>query len=275
MSEMSDAGFAEVFAEYGGRDAFVFSNNAWYKTDSIRGYWQRVEGAHNVCAAIEVILTAFIKKEALPVLIQEWNRLAWTHGVGSPELRTTVRRIKHCEDGIKTVNSSQGRIKIATCARSMLQKVDFEATLDRDPDLFATQNGWVIGLKTGTARRARSEDRISRCGKADYDPTARCEEWERVQLDVHMGREIRSRRCKRPWDTMTGRTREKKMFIWHGGTGRNGKGLTEHIIRDILGQYRESQIAGIADRISRSVSKRQPGWRPTRHHGAVQKSAWQ
>ena len=40
---MSDAGFAEVFAQYGGRDAFVFSNNAWYTTDSIRGYWQRVD----------------------------------------------------------------------------------------------------------------------------------------------------------------------------------------------------------------------------------------
>lgn len=121
--------------------------------------------------------------------------------------------------------------------RQFLPAITISADLfDRDPDLFAVQNG-VINLRTGEFRTGRRRDYISRRSPVTYDPRATCPLFRQTLNQVFRGRpETRDFFLRWMGYCLTGDASEQKILLLTGG-GRNGKGLLMGAISAVAGEY--------------------------------------
>lgn len=129
------------------------------------------------------------------------------------------------------------RIKNATNeARALAQISDTGARWDADHYLLACANG-VIDLRTGTLRKAQACDRITMNCHTPFNPDAPAPRFERFLSEVFGGAADLIGFIQRAVGySLTGDTREQKLFLCHGG-GANGKSTLLNILRLIAGDY--------------------------------------
>lgn len=111
---------------------------------------------------------------------------------------------------------------------------------DLDPessdDLLNCWNG-TVELKTGKLREHRREDLITRVVPFNYNPAAKCPQWEEHMKTVFLDDADLVRWFQKFCGyALTGLTSEQ-MFPFLEGYGKNGKSITINVIRDILGEY--------------------------------------
>jgi putative DNA primase/helicase len=110
------------------------------------------------------------------------------------------------------------------------------AVFDHDKMLLNLANG-SLDLHSGQLRPHSPEDLITKLAPVNYDPTAKCERWERFILEVMDGDEAMRDFLQRSLGyTLTGETKEQAwFFLW--GKGENGKTTLLSVLERILGDY--------------------------------------
>ncbi|MFA7172640.1 MAG: phage/plasmid primase, P4 family [Kiritimatiellia bacterium] len=108
--------------------------------------------------------------------------------------------------------------------------------LDADPWLLNVKNG-TIDLKTGSLRPHDRTDLLTKLSPVEYRHDATCDRWERFLLDATGGdSELMAFLQKAVGYTLTGDTREEKMFLIHGPEAA-GKGTFIDSLQTVLGEY--------------------------------------
>lgn len=136
----------------------------------------------------------------------------------------------------KGMASERGMTSIRKVTATFPEIAIHRHELDSDPWLFSCANG-VIDLKTGELREHRAPDLITRASPVAYDPDARSELWEnylkwltkgRADLELFLQRAVGY--------TLTGDTREEKLFFIHGPAA-SGKTTLIEALNTVLGGY--------------------------------------
>lgn len=107
---------------------------------------------------------------------------------------------------------------------------------DRDPLLFATENG-ILDLRTGLLRDGRPEDSITLYTPVAFDAEAECPRWLRFLDEVFGGDlELVDFIQRAVGYSLTGLTVEQCLFLCYG-TGANGKSVFLRVLRMLAGLY--------------------------------------
>lgn len=107
---------------------------------------------------------------------------------------------------------------------------------DRDP-LIAACVGATIDLRVCVHRNVRREDFITMQLGATYDPGASCDRWIQFLDEIFDGNaELIGYIQRAVGYSLTGDTREQKMFLLHGG-GANGKSVFLDVLTKLFGDY--------------------------------------
>jgi putative DNA primase/helicase len=107
---------------------------------------------------------------------------------------------------------------------------------DSDPFLLNCLNG-TIDLRTGELRPHRREDYCTRLAPVRYDPAARSKLWERFLQEVCGGdRNLIEFLQRAVGYSLTGSTREEKLFFVHGPAAA-GKSTFLEAVKSALGDY--------------------------------------
>jgi P4 family phage/plasmid primase-like protien len=115
--------------------------------------------------------------------------------------------------------------------------------LDADPMLLGVLNG-VIDLKTGTLRRGRREDYITKRANVTFDASAQCPNWIAFQNKITGGdKELIAYKQRLHGLLLTGLMVEI-LFILHGD-GNNGKTTEMETLHELLGDYAHAAGAGL------------------------------
>ena len=108
--------------------------------------------------------------------------------------------------------------------------------LDRDPWLLNVKNG-TIDLRTGELREHRKEDLITKLAPVEFDPAAKCPQFEAFLDQIMGGNKALVDYLQRIIGySLTGSTRGQCLFLLYG-TGANGKSTFIEIIRALMGDY--------------------------------------
>jgi putative DNA primase/helicase len=108
--------------------------------------------------------------------------------------------------------------------------------LDQDRCLLNCPNG-TLDLRTGELGPHDPEDLITKITAVDYDPAAKCEEWDRVVLDICSNDAYLVRYIQRVLGySITGMIVEQAMFVFIGG-GSNGKDTILGRVLKAFGDY--------------------------------------
>ncbi len=109
-------------------------------------------------------------------------------------------------------------------------------TMDKDPWLLNCLNG-TLDLRKGTLREHRREDLITKTTGVVYDYTAKAPLWEASLGAICQEDETLIQFLKRAAGySLTGSTRERVLFIPHGG-GHNGKSTFVETVALVIGDY--------------------------------------
>jgi putative DNA primase/helicase len=108
--------------------------------------------------------------------------------------------------------------------------------LDADPMLLNCENG-TLDLQTGELRSHSRQDLITKLAPVEYDPSARCPQFEKFIHRIFGGNAqlIRYVRMCIGY-ALTGDVGEKALFFFYG-TGDNGKTTLLETVRQMLGDY--------------------------------------
>ncbi|MBN1437502.1 MAG: hypothetical protein JW936_10555 [Sedimentisphaerales bacterium] len=108
--------------------------------------------------------------------------------------------------------------------------------LDSDPWLFNCQNG-VLDLRSGELKAHDPDLLITKIAPVDYDPQADCTAWNNF-LDVILAKdyEVMAFLQAAIGYSLTGSTREEKLFFVHG-PGAAGKSTFVEAVKSTLGDY--------------------------------------
>lgn len=118
--------------------------------------------------------------------------------------------------------------------------------LDARPNLFNVANG-TLELSTAdvgdalpegvwTFREHRPDDYLTRLSPVVYDPAAQADRWRRFIGETHADEEQRLYLQRAAGYSLTGWTREEKVFL-HYGQGSNGKSVFLEVLADVFGTY--------------------------------------
>jgi putative DNA primase/helicase len=231
---LTDMGNAYLLVDLHGPDILhCYPHKSWYVWDGCR--WVRDDG-HRIEKMVKDV----------PVhLREEAGR------VGDEKLADRIKA---------WAQRSEGSERLRAIARVAQSEVPVEASaLDADSMLLNVANG-TLDLRTGSLRAFNRDDLITKQGKVDFDPEAKCPMFmafiarimgyptaaEEITLDAT---ELRRRKraairlisfLQRALGySLTGRTDEQVFFIAHG-TGQNGKSTLLEIVRAAFGDYARS-----------------------------------
>jgi P4 family phage/plasmid primase-like protien len=111
-----------------------------------------------------------------------------------------------------------------------------EAAFDANPFLLNVQNG-TLNLMTGELAPHDPRDMMTKIAACDYDPDARSDKWERFLEEATRGQDGLLEFLERAAGyTLTGDTREDKIFVLHG-VGGTGKSTFVGSLRAMMGDY--------------------------------------
>jgi len=115
--------------------------------------------------------------------------------------------------------------------------------LDAAPHLLNFRNG-SFDLRAHSFREHRREDFLTQCVSADFDPGARCPQFEGFMDSLFPDREVRSFAQRLMGLVVSGEHREQVVaFLW--GEGRNGKSTFLNVMHDALGPYAKTAARGL------------------------------
>ncbi|MDP2603322.1 MAG: phage/plasmid primase, P4 family [Deltaproteobacteria bacterium] len=233
---LTDVGNARRFAEEHSSDIkFSHSSGKWLIWDGKR--WLRDETGKIMERA----------KETADRLLQA--------AVAEPDQAKREARVKHA---MKTQYESRLRAMI-NLAQSEPGIPITEPDLDRDSWILNVFNG-ALELKTGTLRRHRGEDLITKLIPVPYDPIATCPAWcAFVQRVTGDNAELANYLQKAVGYSLTGSIQEQVLFILYG-TGANGKSTFLVSILSLLGNYAcqtptETLLTKWGDRIPNDIAR--------------------
>lgn len=130
--------------------------------------------------------------------------------------------------------SSSSLSSMIECAKAFLacESRDF----DNNEFLINCTNG-TYDLINYTFNEFKPSDLITKTTYVNYNPNAKCPNWDRFIDEIFLGNEELKRFFMRAIGyAMTGSNKEQAMFILYGH-GRNGKGSVVQTIANILGDY--------------------------------------
>jgi putative DNA primase/helicase len=210
---LSDAGNAFIFADHHGQDVrYNCTTGRWLLWDGAR--WQDD-------------ITGQILQKAKQTAARLWN-----HATTFPDddRRQVLKR--HARG-----TQSEGRLKaMVNLAKSEPGIPITEPQLDVDPWLLNVING-TIELRTGQLLPHRHENLITKLAPVEYNPTARCPVWDQFLVDVMGGDTATIQFLQKAIGySLSGSTREQKLFLLHG-SGGNGKSTFLNVIHRMLGDY--------------------------------------
>jgi len=181
-----------------------------------------------------------------------WNGQCWQGNADSSAYRAALDTVRQRYLAAPQLDSIEARQRLAKHALSSEQNKSINATLnvaknlvsfdtseelyDANPFLAGCKNG-TLNLETCQLQQAKQEDYITKQFGAAYDPTATAPRWTQFLNEIfNNDQELISYVQRAVGYSLTGDTREQKMFLLHGG-GANGKSLFLDILRDLLGGY--------------------------------------
>lgn len=208
----SDAGNVEIIS-------LLFGDTTTY--DPVKGRWLRW-GEHTWEA---------VRKEVIEELVIQASKARLQAVAMSAGLPDTVKRATE-QWAYRSQNNFQVQGTAAVARAAMGQ----ERPWDENDYLLGCANG-VVDLHTGEFRAGRKEDWISLSTGVAYDPEATCPRWEQFLGEVFDGKDALVTTVHRAVGySLTGSNNEECLFLMHG-TGRNGKGTIDHVMRRIMGEY--------------------------------------
>lgn len=188
--------------------------------------------------------------------VPEWRKwIVWVDNYWSPDevngvvelAKATAREINAEAAAISDVSAQATVAKHARqsqqlprlnamleLAKSIPAMVVRAAELDRDPMLLGVRNG-TIDLRTGKLRTPRQDDFITKRAPVDFDPDAKCPEFDKFLNTVMAGDVKLVEYVRRILGYgLTGLTTEQCLFFFHG-KGANGKSTLLNVIKEMLG----------------------------------------
>ena len=210
---LTDLGNAERFvAQHAERARYCHSAGAWYIWDKRR--WERD-------ATAEVMRLAHKTVRGM-----------------AAELATC--RTKLAKKALRSwINSSESNSRLnamLTQAGAVLPVPVTLGELDADPWLLNVKNG-IVDLRTGALLSHDPAKLLTKIAPVDYDPSARSELWERFLRESTGGDDDLIAFLQRAVGyTLTGDTREEKLFFVHGPTN-SGKSTFLEALKATLGEY--------------------------------------
>jgi putative DNA primase/helicase len=133
-------------------------------------------------------------------------------------------------------SEAEARIRAMITLAESEREVAIEPNqLDIDPYLLTCSNG-TIDLRTGTLRPHRREDLITKLAPVEYDPDARLDVWEQTLTFACPDPEIRGFVQRGMGYSITGDTKEEKLFTCIGPTNA-AKSTIGEAIKGVLGDY--------------------------------------
>lgn len=206
--ERTDFGAGEAFASVA--DDFLFDGNA--------GYWLRWDGKRWCKDSDKQARKTFINRVARvireqAVSLQADERAAW-------------------ERYALTLETTHKITNALAEAQVHKTRTDFDA----DPFLLNVQNG-TVNLKTGQLQPHNRDDYLTKICPVVYNPDARSERFERFLSDAAGADGDLMRFLQKVIGyTLTGDTREEKLFFVHGPK-QSGKSTLIEAVKRALGDY--------------------------------------
>lgn len=174
-----------------------------------------------------------------------WEKHAWapaTDGdVHLAALETAKARlgvaVRHSDDkGVNWALRSQDSYRIESAVKMGKVTLARKGLWDEQDFLFATASG-VVDLLTGDLRAGEPGDLISMSSPVEYKVGDTCPRFEYFLSQVFDNDEGLVRFLWRAIGySLSGATQEECLFLLHG-TGTNGKGTLDWVLREILGTY--------------------------------------
>lgn len=209
---LSDAGNAERFVEMHGDDVRYCPAVGWLIWDGRR--WSRDESGDLVRRALEAAGLIYVQADLAPDAKTAARTYSWA--------RTSESAVK-----------LKATLEVAQATARMFVP---PADLDSDALLLNVLNG-TIDVRTGTLRRQRRSDLITKCAPVEYDASARAPRWEAFLHTIMGGnRSLIDFLQRAVGYTLTGDVSEHVLFLLYG-TGANGKSTFLETIRTMLGEY--------------------------------------
>jgi P4 family phage/plasmid primase-like protien len=158
--------------------------------------------------------------------------------IDSKQKELLLKPIIACKNAMKIYGNLPAikRIVELYSIRNARSRCPFDANFD----LIGFKNGYVYEISTGKARPTTPDDMISFIINADWNPDAKCPNYEAALLKFHDGHQdemdffidlIGASLKRRVHETI------RRMVYLHGLTGKNGKTTIMNKIMDILGGY--------------------------------------
>jgi P4 family phage/plasmid primase-like protien len=155
-------------------------------------------------------------------------------------LKSVIKNVKLCI--LRTIGGVRGMANVFTCASGFLRDDDFADSLDKNKDLFPTNDGKVVDLRTGNPRDRTREDLFS------FEAPCRLasDDWsraERFMESMFRDEDVREYMHKRLGAILSG-VPMREIDIWYG-CGRNGKTVLVRLMSTIMGRFSTNANRGI------------------------------
>jgi putative DNA primase/helicase len=143
---------------------------------------------------------------------------------------TLLDIVRHARNS-QQIARLQAMVELAKSIPSIIVRA---TDLDKDPFLLGLKNG-TLNLRTGKLRAADKADLITQQAPIQFDPEAKCPEFERFLATVMRGdQELVDYIQRMMGYCLTGRTEEQCFFFLHG-SGSNGKSTFLNVLGQLLG----------------------------------------
>lgn len=111
--------------------------------------------------------------------------------------------------------------------------------LDKDNYLLNVSNGVIVMKKNNIGFTEHNPNLLlSKMCNANYDPNAKCEQWEKFLDEIMLGDKEKIKYLQKiAGISLTGDTCEETLFILYGATTRNGKSTFAETLSYLLGNY--------------------------------------
>lgn len=212
----SDEGNAECLEALKGEDLrFCHTRDKWLVWDGSR--WAIDEMDISRRAMVDTVRARYLAAIGIPDATARQKFAAWCIGA-------------------ENAGKIESALKSAT-SRAMLRTIIDQ--WDADP-MVAAAKGATLDLRAVVHRAIRRDDYLTMQLGAAYNPEADCPRWRQFLEEIFDNNiELISFVQRAVGYSLTGDTREQKIFLLHGG-GANGKSTFLKILNDLLGGYADN-----------------------------------